>query len=351
MEQLSFYRGKRVFVTGHTGFKGGWLCRTLALAGAEVFGYSLPPQGALSYCELCAVGETVRGVFGDVRDHGALRAALCDFSPEVVFHLAAQPIVGRGYREPLATFDVNLLGTVSLLEAVRACPSVKSVLVVTTDKVYRAGRGARSERAPLGGGDPYSASKACAEIAADCYRTSWLAEEGVALSTARAGNAIGGGDFGEGRLVPDFFRAAESGQPLSLRDPRSVRPYQFVLEPVSAYLRIAAAQAEDPSLAGAYNVGPAAGARTAQLVGLLSEAWGGARWQRGKAPFREAEKLELDSGKVERVFGIRPRTDLSDAVQLTVAWERARLSGADMAQFSDGQIASFFARPMLQDKT
>lgn len=342
MEELSFYRGKRVFVTGHTGFKGGWLCRTLALAGAEVFGYSLPPQGALSFYTLCAVGEAVRGIFKDVRDADALRDALCGFSPEVVFHLAAQPIVGRGYREPLSTFGVNLMGTVSLLEGVRACPSVRSVLIVTTDKVYRGGRGPRRERSPLGGRDPYSASKACAELAAECYRASWLKDAGVALSTARAGNAIGGGDFGEDRLVPDFFRAAERGQALALRNPQSVRPYQFVLEPLSAYLRIAAVQAEDISFAGAYNVGPAAGARTGQLVRMLAEAWGSARWERSEAAFKEEAKLELDSRKAENVFGIRPRTNLAEAVRLTVDWERARLSGADMAAYSDGQIARFF---------
>lgn len=346
MEELAFYKGKRIFVTGHTGFKGGWLCRTLALAGAEVFGYALPPQRGLSFYGLCSVEDAVRGVFGDVRDAEALRAALCGFSPDIVFHLAAQPIVGRGYREPLETFGANLMGTVCLLEAVRACPRVKSVLIVTTDKVYRPGGGPRSERAPLGGDDPYAASKACAEIAAACYRTSWLAEAGVALSTARAGNAIGGGDFGEDRLVPDFFRAAGRGEPLALRSPRSVRPYQFVLEPVAAYLRIAAAQAEDASLAGAYNVGPAAGARTALLADMLAEAWGGGGRIRAASRFKETEKLELDSAKAERVFGIRPRTDLADAVRYTVEWERARLSGADMAAFTDGQIASFFSLPV-----
>ena len=344
-EELKFYRGRRVFVTGHTGFKGVWLCRTLALAGASVCGYSLPPETEPSLFALLG-GEHTRGGFGDVRDFSALEAAMRAFAPEVVFHLAAQPLVGRGYREPRFTYETNVMGTVNVLEAARACPSVRSVLVVTTDKVYREENLPCAEEMPLDGADPYSNSKSCAELVCGCYRRTYFAASGVAVSSARAGNAVGGGDFTEGRLVPDFFRAAQANVPLLSRSPSSVRPYQFVLEPLSAYLRIAAAQAENAELAGAYNAGPLRASRNEEVLRLLCKEWGSGSYEAAGAPsLRETGILQLDSAKIASVLGWNPRTDLHDAVRLTCEWERARLNGEDMAAFTDGQIRRFFGIP------
>lgn len=340
--ELTFYEGKRVFVTGHTGFKGIWLCRMLAIAGAQVYGCSLPPDTQPSLFEILG-GEHTCGGFGDVRDAAALKEAMCAFAPEIVFHLAAQPLVGRGYLEPRSTYETNVMGTVNVLEAVRACSSVRSVLVVTTDKVYKEEDFACSEDMPLDGFDPYSNSKSCAELVCACYRRCYFAENGIPVSSARAGNAIGGGDFTEGRMVPDFFRAAEKGKPLSVRSLSSIRPYQFVLEPLSAYLRVAAAQAENGKLAGAYNIGPLCASRNEELLRMLSLEWGGGSYEANEPPKqREAEILQLNSAKIRSVLGWKPRTELRDAVRLTCAWERARLAGEDMAAFTDAQILSFF---------
>lgn len=333
---LQFYRGRRVLVTGHTGFKGGWLCRALARAGAVVCGYALDPPSP-SFYSLCGfIGQDERG---DVRDFPRLSALVRDFRPEIVFHLAAQPLVGEGFRSPRETFEVNIMGTVNLLESLRGTP-VRSVIVVTTDKVYAEMGAACAEDAPLDGYDPYANSKSCADLAAGCYARCLL--QGAAVSRVRAGNALGGGDYAAGRILPDCIRAAERGERILVRSPQSVRPYQHVLEAVSAYLQLAAMQSARPSLAGCYNVGPQESVSTAQLVELFCRAWG-CSWEQGGAVLpHESAELRLDSGKLRRL-GILPRWSVRQAVEQTVEWERARLRGEDLAAVTDRQIAAYFS--------
>lgn len=341
MRTLDFYGGKRVLVTGHTGFKGGWLVRMLALAGAEVYGYALParPDSVFALCGGCG-GET-----GDIRDFPRLRAVFSDFRPEVVFHLAAQPIVLEGYRYPRETYEINGMGTVNLLECIRLVGSVRSALLVTTDKVYAESEGPLAEDAPLGGYDPYANSKTWCEQAAACYERCYLHGK-TALSVMRAGNALGGGDNGSDRILPDCIRAAESGKPIEVRNPASVRPYQHVFDVLAAYLTVARRQAEDPSLAGGYNVGPDASGciETGRLVNLFCAEWGGASWVSRAAAVQphESPALRLNSDKLRRTFGFRPRRTAADAVRDAVAWEKARLAGADMARLADSMLIQYW---------
>ena len=348
----AFWRGKRVFVTGHTGFKGSWLCRILLKAGAKVTGYSLEPPTDPSLFEVAGIGADLgeRSVIGDVRDYNALRSAVSDASPQVVLHLAAQPIVLTGYREPRYTYETNVMGTVNLLEAVREVGGAKSVVNVTTDKVYfnaeREGYGYREDD-PLDGYDPYSNSKSCSELVTHSYAKSFLAEAGVAVSTARAGNVIGGGDFAPNRIVPDCVRAVEAGKPLVVRNPFSTRPYQHVLEPLFAYLTIAERQWDDPALAGAYNVGPddCDCVTTGDLVSLFDESWGeGFSWvnaAKDEGAPHEANFLKLDNGKLKATFGWAPRWHIAEAIGATVEWSRAYLAGGDVRQVMDAQIEEF----------
>ena len=340
---LSFYRGKRVLITGHTGFKGGWLCRMLALAGAEICGYSLLPRRESFYSVCGGVG---RHEVGDVRDIDRLYAVVNDFRPQIVFHLAAQPIVAEGYRQPLETYGTNFMGTINLLECVRSVSAVESVLLVTTDKVYAESAHLNREEDRLDGYDPYSNSKSCCELAAACYRRCSLLGT-VALSTARAGNVLGGGDFAKSRILPDCVRAAERGEPILVRNPDAVRPYHHVLEALSAYLAIAHAQSEDCSVAGAYNVGPPenASVRTADLVEMFCDIWGEVTWKtvsQCETP-RETPVLRIDSERLHRMIGWYPRKDLAWAVEKTVEWEKARRAGADMAAVTDRQIQEYLA--------
>lgn len=248
---LDFYRDKKVFVTGHTGFKGAWLCTILCMAGAEVTGFALPPE-ELSLCRIIRLEEKMNSVHGDMRDLEALRCAFDAAKPEIVLHLAAQPIVRESYRDPVGTYASNVMGTVHILECVRQSGCVRSFLNVTTDKVYqnRQWPWGYRETDVLNGFDPYANSKSCSELVTDSYRNSFLADKGVAVSTARAGNVIGGGDFAADRIIPDCIRAVCAGRPIQLRNPHSVRPYQHVLEPLSAYLLIAQRQYENSDLAG-----------------------------------------------------------------------------------------------------
>ncbi|WP_101549112.1 CDP-glucose 4,6-dehydratase [Anaerotruncus massiliensis (ex Togo et al. 2019)] len=343
--KLDFYRGRRVLVTGHTGFKGAWLCGLLGLLGAETAGYALPPVEPSLYTVL-GLERELRSVMGDIRDPDPLERLFDAFRPEVVFHLAAQPIVREGYRDPTGTFDVNLMGTVRLLDCVRRHPGVRSVLVVTTDKVYRNGGTGRPfrEEDPLGGADPYAGSKSCAELAVRSYAESFFAS-GPAVSAARAGNVIGGGDFAPGRILPDCVRAVLSGEPVRLRHPGSVRPYQHVLEALCAYLLIAAAQEGDPALAGCYNVGPGAEGRvtTGELADLFCGAWGeGASWisaPDGGPP--EADTLLLDCGKLEARLGWRPLWGIETAVEKTVEWTKCHAAGEGAADCARRQMAEY----------
>ena len=341
------YRGKRVLVTGHTGFKGSWMCTALVNAGAEVAGYSTCGKKETRLFDLCGVRDQITHIRGDVRDLDALAAAFRDFQPEIVLHLAAQPIVRESYRDPVGTYSTNVMGTVNLLECVRNTPSVRSVLNVTTDKVYENKEwpwGYR-ENEPLDGYDPYSNSKSCSELVTHAYRKSFFAEGQPAISTARAGNVIGGGDFAVDRIIPDCVRSALKGEPIIVRNPHSTRPYQHVLEPVMAYLMIAARQLEDGRLAGWYNVGPEDGDcfETGALVELFVRKWGGGltwenRWDGGP---HEANFLKLDCSKLKSAFGWRPRWNLETAVEKTVEWSRVWAAGGDVRACMDQQIQCY----------
>lgn len=350
---LNFFRGKRVLATGHTGFKGSWLTELLLYAGAEVVGFALPPEEGGLFRQL-RLAEWMRSVEGDIRDLEHLRQVFQDTKPEIVFHLAAQPLVRASYRDPVGTYSTNVMGTVHLLECVRSCGSVRSVVNVTTDKVYRNLERADGFREDdvLDGYEPYANSKSCSELIAGAYVRSFLRERGVAASTARAGNVIGGGDMAADRILPDCIRAAERGQAIPVRNPRSVRPYQHVLEPLSAYLLIAKAQYEAPEKAGAYNVGPNAEdcLATGELAELFCRCWGeGARWT--AAPDggpHEAGYLRLDCAKIKSALGWTPLWSARLAVEQTVAWTKAVLAGEDAGEIARSQIRAYFTE--LEEK-
>ena len=345
---LEFFRGKRVFVTGHTGFKGSWMCRVLVQAGAEVTGYSLPALTTPDLFSLAGIEDRMNSVIGDIRDLPALKAAFDAAQPEIVIHLAAQPIVRDSYKDPHYTYETNVMGTVNLLESVRLSNCVKSFLNVTTDKVYHNNEwcwGYR-ENEPLEGFDPYSNSKSCSELVTHSYKNSFFADGRLPISTARAGNVIGGGDFANDRIIPDSVRALQAGKVIGVRNPFSIRPYQHVLEPVMAYLMIVQGQWKNPSLAGWYNVGPddCDCVTTGQLVDLFCEKWDGeARWENqaeDNAP-HEANVLKLDCTLLKNTFGWTPRWHISEAVELTCEWSKVWLTGGDIPAVMDKQIAEY----------
>lgn len=345
---LSFYRGKRVLVTGHTGFKGTWLCRLLLNAGAEVLGYSRCRQKDPSLFALSGVENRLVHVKGDVRDYPRLLESFRSFRPELVFHLAAQPIVRVSYVNPLETYGTNVMGTVNVLEAIRETGSVKSGLIVTTDKVYRNNEWAWGyrENDVLDGFDPYSNSKSCAELAVGSYRRSFLDAARIPVSTARAGNVLGGGDFARDRIVPDCVRAAAKGEKILVRNPGSVRPFQHVLEPLLAYLLIAERQWADPALAGSYNIGPEDGdcLKTGELVSLFCEIWGeGAAWIDGSDPTapHEAGLLKLDCSRMKSVFGWQPRWHIRECMEETVRFSKLWLAGGDVPGEMDREIGRY----------
>ena len=324
----AFWAGRRVFVTGHTGFKGSWLSLWLTTLGARVHGFALAPEPGPSLFRDLAIDREIDHYVADVRDAESLRRRVADTRPEIVLHLAAQPLVRASYRDPLGTFSTNILGTANVLDAVRAVDSVRVVVVVTTDKVYRNNEWVwpYRETDTLGGHDPYSASKAASEVVVDCYRQSFLAAAGVAVSSARAGNVIGGGDWSEDRLIPDAIRAWTAGQPLVVRNPEATRPWQHVLDPLRGYLRIAEQTWSAPALAGAFNLGPASheAATVRQVVDLAKPVfpdavtiWG----DEGKGP-HEARWLALDTAKAQQILGVSPVWPLEDAVRRTMTWYR-----------------------------
>lgn len=349
MFDLSFYKGKRVFLTGHTGFKGAWLSRILVNAGAVLTGYSLEPPTAPNLFELAGLEDKMTSVIGDVRDFETLKSAFDKAQPEIVFHLAAQPIVLTSYEQPRYTYETNVMGTVNILECVRLCDSVKSVLNVTTDKVYENNESGRpiKEDEPLDGYDPYSNSKSCSELVTHSYKRSFFDKSSVAVSTARAGNVIGGGDFADNRIIPDCVRAAMASDVITVRNPNSVRPYQHVLDPLYAYLMIAAAQYDNPSLADYYNVGPndCDCLTTGELATLFCSCWGNGQSFEAlsKNGPHEANFLKLDCEKLKSVFGWQPGWSAPEAVRKTVEWTKAYASGEDVPAKLDEQIKEFFA--------
>ncbi len=343
-----FWGDKSVFITGHTGFKGGWLSLWLQKAAARVHGYSLaPPTEPNFFTEAQVVERMLSSTIADIRDGAVLKSAMQQAQPEIVFHLAAQPLVRHSYVEPVATYAANVMGTVNLLEAVRATPSVRAVVVITTDKCYenREWVWGYREDEPLGGYDPYSSSKACAELVTAAYRRSFLEEAGVALATVRAGNVIGGGDWAEDRLIPDFLRALEQGETLEIRSPGAIRPWQHALEPLAGYLLLAEKLfAVGNDFAGAWNFGPAdTDARSVQwIVERLVSLVPGAKWQcnEDEQP-HEANYLKLDSSKAKAQVGWQPRWQLETALDRTLAWHHAWRNGTEMHAFTLAQIAEY----------
>lgn len=345
--KLEFYKGKQVFITGHTGFKGSWMCRMLVSAGAVVTGYSLSPPTQPNLFSLAGLEERMVSVIGDIRDFTALKSAFDTAQPEIVFHLAAQPIVRDSYKEPGYTYETNIMGTVNLLECVRLSDCVKSFLNVTTDKVYenREWEWGYRENEPLDGFDPYSNSKSCSELVTHSYTNSFFKETGVAVSTARAGNVIGGGDFANDRIIPDCIRAIQRNDTIIVRNPYSTRPYQHVLEPLYAYLMIAQKQYEDIQYAGWYNVGPdeCDCVTTGQLVDFFCEKWGrNAKWvnQRIDGP-HEANFLKLDCSKIKSVFKWKPQWHIDVAIEKTCEWAKVWFDNGDIPQIMDIQIREY----------
>ena len=346
---LSFYQGKRVFVTGHTGFKGSWLCRILINAGAKVTGYSLESPTEPSLYEIANIEKDILSVKGDIRNYNALKAVMEQTQPEIVFHLAAQPIVRDSYKNPVYTYETNVIGTVNVLECVRHCSSVKSVINVTTDKVYlnREWEWGYREDEMLDGYDPYSNSKSCSELVTHSYKKCFFDECGIAVSTARAGNVIGGGDFANDRIIPDCVRAALKKQTIFVRNPYSIRPYQHVLEPLFAYLMIAEKQYDDMRYAGYYNVGPDESncLKTGELVDAFIRSWG-ENLQRTEGNLNgphEANYLKLDCSKLKNVFNWKPRWSAEKAVEMTVEWTKAWQKGLDAGECMDKQIQDYLA--------
>lgn len=351
MFNISFYKGKKVFVTGHTGFKGSWLCKMLANAGANVTGYSLNPPTTPSLFEIAGIENDIISVIGDIRDYTSLKVAFDKAQPEIVLHLAAQPIVRDSYKDPAYTYETNVMGTVNILECVRNSNCVKSFLNVTTDKVYLNKEWAWGyrENEELDGYDPYSNSKSCSELVTHSYKNSFFtAKDGgaiVPISTARAGNVIGGGDFANDRIIPDCVRAAIKKEDIIVRNPFSTRPYQHVLEPLYAYLMIAAKQYEDSTYAGWYNVGPdeVDCFQTGALVDLFVTHWGeGMKWvNRYDGGPHEANFLKLDCSKLKTTFGWTPRWNLNEAIEKVVKWSKCWVNGQDVRACMDKQIYEF----------
>ena len=344
---LTFFKDKKVLVTGHTGFKGSWLTKILVNAGAYVTGYSLEPPTKPNLYELCDVDEKINSVIGDIRDLEKLMKVFEKYRPEIVIHLAAQPIVRVSYKNPVYTYETNVMGTVNICECVRINSCVKSFLNVTTDKVYKNNEwewGYREDE-PLDGYDPYSNSKSCSELVTHSYINSFFKDMEVAVSTARAGNVIGGGDFANDRIVPDCIRAVIDKKDIIVRNPHSTRPYQHVLEPLFAYLTIAAEQYKDKSKAGFYNVGPDETdcITTGELVDIFCDKWGDdLKWinQYDGGP-HEANFLKLDCSRIKKTFGWRPRWNVETAIEKTVEWAKVYQEKGDITECMDRQIDEF----------
>lgn len=348
---LEFWNGKKVLITGHTGFKGSWLAFWLRSLGAEVCGYALEPDTHPNLFECLQLENQIRSVFGDIRDLPSFEKVANDFQPEIIFHLAAQSLVRRSYRVPVDTYSTNVIGTVNLLEAVRSLESARAVIVVTTDKVYENTESdiAYRETERLGGFDPYSSSKACAELVTAAYRNSFFRESPTLIATARAGNVIGGGDWSEDRLMPDVFRSLIFGEKLPIRNPDSVRPWQHVLDPLNGYLKLAERLFDgDESCAEAWNFGPAEeeSKAVAWILEEIKRVWDGPiSWEIHNADkLHEARLLKLNSAKAQSRLDWSPKLGLGQAVNLTVDWYRGFKDKENLVELTQKQIDFFQAR-------
>lgn len=347
---LSFYKNKTIIVTGHTGFKGAWLCKILIKAGAKVVGYSLEPPTKPSLFELSRIEDQMVSIIGDIRDYDHLKQTFDKYQPELVFHLAAQPIVRDSYINPKYTYETNVIGTVNVCECVRLTPSVKSFLNVTTDKVYLNDEEPDHpfrEDEPLDGYDPYSNSKSCSELVTHSYKKSFFNSSNCAVSTARAGNVIGGGDFAKDRIIPDCVRAIEKGEDIIVRNPYSTRPYQHVLEPLYIYLMIVQKQYEDRKYEGYYNVGPddCDCVNTGDLATMFCDKWGnGLKWiNKHDGGPHEAAFLKLDNSKIKKAFGWKPRWHIDECVNKIIEWTKAYFDNKEsIPKEMDREIHLFF---------
>lgn len=353
LEELKKYCGKKVLVTGHTGFKGSWLCQMLIHLGAEVTGYALGVPTMPSLYTYLDLAQYMDSVEGDVRDYHRLYQIVEAKKPDIVFHLAAQPIVRESYKSPRLTYETNVMGTVNILECVRNTNTVRSIINVTTDKVYmnREWCWGYRENERLDGYDPYSNSKSCSELVTQTYQRAFLEERGIAVSTVRAGNVIGGSDFAKDRIIPDCVRAALEEKEIVVRNPESIRPYQHVLEPLTAYLMMAIRQYEDKQVAGAYNVGPdeANCVATKQIVSLFCKEWnlngkGKVDWsyRRADGEQHEAQILKLDCSKIKTIFGWRPMWDIERAMHETVKGYCLGANSYKNREIINNQIKTYF---------
>lgn len=348
MVTQAFWAGRRVFLTGHTGFKGSWLSLWLNELGAQTSAYALAPPTTPSLYEVAQVENCVQSTIGDIRDPAQLAETMRAANPEIIFHLAAQPLVNEGYRDPVGTYATNVMGTVNLLEIAKILPCLRAIVIITTDKCYanqETGQAYR-ESDPLGGHDPYSSSKACTEIISHAYRQSFLAERGIHLATARAGNVIGGGDWAANRLIPDLLQAFANGKPACLRAPEATRPWQHVLEPLSGYLELAEQLYNTDEFEQPWNFGPNIEdcVTTVEIATRMAKAWGnGAQWfidQSSTFP-HEAKLLRLDASKANKQLHWQPKWSLNDALEQTVSWHRAWLAGQDMQMICRQQITQY----------
>lgn len=348
---IAWYKGKKVLITGHTGFKGTWMCKVLINTGAQVTGYALEPPTNPSLFEMCGIAEKMNSIIGDVRDLAHLQQVFKETKPEIVIHMAAQPLVRESYKNPVYTYEVNVMGTVNVLECVRLSDSVKSFVNVTTDKVYLNKEWAWGyrENEELNGYDPYSNSKSCSELVTSSYMNSFFQDRDIAITTVRAGNVIGGGDFANDRIIPDCIRAVSEGKEIVVRNPYSTRPYQHVLEPIVAYLMIAKAQYENKEVAGNYNVGPDENDcwTTGDLVTLFCEKWNEATgasvsWKNeyDGGP-HEANYLKLDCSKLKSVLGWKPRWSVEMTMEKIVEWSKVYFDGDNVSECMDAQICEF----------
>lgn len=345
-----FYKGKRVLITGHMGFKGTWLCVLLTHLGAKVIGYGLPNDVSPEVYKISGVNDKITSLTADVRDLATMQYAFNEYKPEIVFHLAAQPIVLTGYKDPVTTYTTNVVGTLNLMECVRTSDFVKSVVNITTDKVYRNTEtgNAFKEDDVLDGIDPYSNSKSCSELVTATYIRSFLKDKAIAVSTARAGNVLGGGDFSDNRIIPDCIRAQEGTGEIVLRNPDSVRPYQHVLEALYGYLLIAMNQYDDIKYAGSYNIGPDIEncLKTKEIAELFCKAWGDKAYvtvQKAANAPKESGLLRLDCMKFDSTFGKVKKLSVEQTIQMIVDWEKAFERGATMYDVFVKQIEEYLS--------